>query len=113
MDWKLAIKLGGPSVIAAWLFYSLVTHYLDRSEVFKDNVYLNVLLIVLIFTFCLCMGWLWIKRGRSPDTPQTKVEENEVVNNDVGADMTIGTTSSEVNKNKIKGNKVKGNLKIG
>ena len=51
MDWKIALKVGGPSVIAAWLFHALVIQYLDSSEIFKSNIYLNVILIV---------GGLWL-----------------------------------------------------
>ncbi len=113
MDWKTALKVGGPSVIAAWLFYALIVRYLDSSNIFKGSIYLNVLLVVVIFVFCLSMGWLWIKKDGGAEMPPTTVEENEVVDNEVGADMEIGANSEEVKNNKIKRNKVNGNLKIG
>ena len=113
MDWKLALKIGGPSVIAAWLFRALIIHYLDTSEILKTNIYLNVLLIVLIFAFCLAMGWLWMRKGENFKGHSASVEKNEIVNNEVGSDMGIGSSSTNVKKNKIKRNKVDGNLKIG
>lgn len=113
MDWQLAFKIGGPSAIAAWLFHALVTHYLGSSGVFKDSIFLNVLLIVVIFVFCLSMGWLWIKRNESSEATPTSIKRNEVVDNEVSSNLEIGSSNAEIKNNKIKRNKVNGNLKIG
>lgn len=114
MDWKIALKVGGPSVLAAWLFHALIIHYLDTSAIFKSNIYLNILLIVIIFAFCSWMGWLWIRMNDTSNSPMSSViEENVITRNKVGSDLEIGSENSDVKKNAIKNNKVDGNLKIG
>jgi hypothetical protein len=112
MDWKKALKVGGPSVVATAVFQRLIISYMDASDIFKSNIYLNVFVLVLIFSFCSYMGWLLMNyRNRRHD--EKLMENNEIVDNEVLSDMTVGKNSSHLINNKIKNNKVGGDLDIG
>lgn len=114
MDWKLALKIGGPSILAAWLFNGLMFRYLETSQLLKTNIYLNVLVIVIIFIFCSLMGWLWTRKNHNSSTDtQNTIENNEITSNQVGSDMEVGSSKTSIKGNKITDNKVDGNLKIG
>lgn len=111
MNWGDALKVGGPSVVAAFIFQHLITGYLDKSEIFKNNLTLNILLIITIFSFCLLMGWLWIRSGKK-NTKKKGIQNNEITNNEVGANFNIGK-NVDITDNKILHNKVDGDFNIG
>lgn len=111
MNWGNALKIGGPSIVAAFIFQYLITIYLNKSELFKNSLILNILLILAIFTFCLCMGWLWIRSGKK-DVQNKGFQNNEITKNDVGGSLNIGK-SLDIIDNKILQNKVSGDLNIG
>lgn len=116
MDWKIALKVGGPSVIAAWLFYELISSFLETSEIFKSSLLLNVLLLAVIFVFCLFMGWIWVRNNPpapSNDQHKNEISDNEITDNDVGENLELGSKASVIKKNKVKKNKIDGDLKIG
>ncbi|WP_057831479.1 hypothetical protein [Colwellia sp. TT2012] len=116
MDWKSALKIAGPSAIAAWVFVELIKSYLDNSEIFKTNAYLNFTLLIIIFLFCVIMGWLWIRNSNPKnkvERTEKKIEKNEVCENEVGKDLSIGSIDDSILDNKISKNKVKGSLNIG
>ncbi|MBR9865969.1 MAG: hypothetical protein GYB20_02605 [Oceanospirillales bacterium] len=116
MDWKIALKVGGPSVIAAWLFHSLISSFLETSEIFKSNLLLNILLLAAILVFCLFMGYILVRnKPPAPSEPHKKneVTDNEVTDNEVGKNLKLGETASVITKNKIKRNKIDGDLDIG
>jgi len=117
MDWKVALKIGGPSVIAAWVFVELIKSYLATSQIFKTNMYLNVTLLIIIFAFCVIMGWLWIRSNNNKKIPiepkVIKIEKNEVYDNEVDQDLSVGTPGTSIMDNKISKNKVKGSINIG
>ena len=114
MDWKIGLKVGGPSAIAAWLFHALISSFLETSEIFKSSLLLNVLLLAVIFIFCLFMGWILV-RNNSPTNTQNnnEISENEITDNNVGKNLELGANTSVIKKNKIKKNKIDGDLKIG
>ncbi|WP_134333976.1 MULTISPECIES: hypothetical protein [unclassified Pseudomonas] len=111
MNWGNALKIGGPSIVAAFVFQHLITTYLDRSELFKNSLTLNILLILAIFTFCLSMGWLWIRSGKK-DVQKKGFQNNEITKNEVGGSLNIGK-NLDIIDNKILENKVNGDLNIG
>ncbi|MEX5593219.1 hypothetical protein [Pseudomonas orientalis] len=111
MNWGNALKIGGPSIVAAFVFQYLITTYLDKSELFKNSLTLNIFLILAIFTFCLCMGWLWIRSGKK-DVQKKGFQNNEITKNEVGGSLNIGK-SLDIIDNKILQNKVNGDLNIG
>ncbi len=117
MDWKIALKVGGPSVIAAWLFYELISSFLETSEIFKSSLLLNVLLLAIIFVFCLFMGLILV-RNNSPsfkknEISENEISENEITDNNVGKNLELGADTPVIKNNKIKNNKIDGDLKIG
>ncbi|MCU7648593.1 hypothetical protein [Pseudomonas piscis] len=111
MNWGNALKIGGPSIVAAFVFQHLITTYLDKSELFKNNLTLNILLIFSIFIFCLFMGWLWIRNGKK-EISKKGLQNNEIIKNEVGGSLNIGK-SLDIIDNKISENKVNGDLNIG
>lgn len=116
MDWKIALKVGGPSVIAAWLFYKLISSFLEASEIFKSSLLLNVLLLAVIFVFCMFMGWIWVRNNpsvASNDQKKHEISDNEITDNVVGKNLEVGSKASVIKKNKIKKNKIDGDLNIG
>ncbi|WP_286340011.1 hypothetical protein [Ferrimonas sp. YFM] len=116
MDWKSTLKVAGPSAIAAWVFVELIKNYLSTSEVFKTNTYLNLVLLIIIFSFCVIMGWLWIRSSNKKtkvEPKEKKVQNNEICDNEVANDLSVGNKHTSVVDNKISKNKVKGSLNIG
>ena len=51
MDWGAALKIGGPSVLASFVFSQLITAYLERAELIRSSVFLNALLLLVVFIF--------------------------------------------------------------
>ncbi|ATC86524.1 hypothetical protein [Pseudoalteromonas arctica] len=114
MDWKSALKIAGPSAIAAWVFVELIKAYLSTSEIFKTNIYLNLALLIIIFIFCIIMGWLWIGDNKNKLEPtRRKIEKNEICDNEVANDLSVGSIDTNIIDNKISNNKVKGSINIG
>jgi hypothetical protein len=116
MDWKSALKIAGPSAIAAWVFVELIKIYLSTSEVFKTSMYLNFTLLIIIFSFCVIMGWLWIRSSNEKNKVEStgnKIEKNEICDNEVGVDLSVGSMDTSIVDNKISKNKVKGSINIG
>lgn len=112
MDWKLALKICGPSALAAWLFYSLLTRYLETSDVFQSNIYLNIMVLFMIFLFCSFMGWLWARKNMAPNDSENLIEGNEISSNEIGSSIEIGSNTKTVKNNKITNNKISGDLTI-
>ncbi|MDM5101871.1 hypothetical protein [Aeromonas salmonicida] len=122
MDWQTALKIGGPSAVISWVFYELFSTYLFSSNVFKENLVLNIIFIVVVFTFCLAMGIYLIKRSTKDNNQVVDVETNikneidevqvkeidnlNICSNEVDGDLMIGhgqsVTNSTVNNNKVK-----------
>ncbi|WP_435236716.1 hypothetical protein ACR30L_03785 [Psychromonas sp. PT13] len=116
MDWKSALKVAGPSAIAAWIFVELIKSYLSTSEIFKTNMYLNFTLLIIIFSFCVIMGWLWIRSSNEKnkiEPTDKKLEKNEICDNKVGNDLSVGSVDTIIVDNKISKNRVKGSISIG
>ncbi|EGX6955473.1 sugar porter family MFS transporter [Aeromonas hydrophila] len=122
MDWQTALKIGGPSAVISWVFYELFSTYLFSSNIFKDNVLLNIIFIVTTFTFCLAMGIYLIKRSTNKhnqaedvetnlpnemnEVPAKEIDNLNIYNNEVDGNLMIGhgqsVTNSTVNDNKVK-----------
>ena len=116
MDWKSALKVAGPSAIAAWVFVELIKNYLLTSEIIKTSMHLNILFLIIIFAFCMIMGWLWIRSGneiKQVEPKEKMVENNDICGNEVGSDLSVGNTNMSIIDNKISKNKVKGSISIG
>ena len=112
MNWEKAIKVGGPSVIATFVFQHLMTTYLDKSEIFKNSLVLNLALIATIFVFCTAMGWIWVKSDQKKNADSKSIAKNTIEENEVDGNFKIGT-SSDITDNTINKNKVKGDFSIG
>ena len=128
MDWQTALKIGGPSAVISWVFYELFSTYLFSSDVFKENLVLNIIFIVATFTFCLAMGIYLIKRSTNNNNQAKDVETNlsnemdevqtkeidnlNIYNNEVDGDLVIGHGQS-VSNSTVNDNKVKKDLIIG
>jgi membrane protein implicated in regulation of membrane protease activity len=116
MDWKSVLKIAGPSAIAAWVFVELINSYLSTSEIFKTNMYLNFVLLIIIFSFCVIMGWLWIRSSNEKnkvEPTENEIEKNEICDNEVGNDLSVGSIDTSIVDNKISNNKVQGSINIG
>lgn len=116
MDWKSPMKIAGPSAIAALVFVELIKSYLSTSEILKTNIYLNIILLIIIFSFCVIMGWFWIRNSNEKNKVEptdNKVEKNEICDNEVGNDLSVGSADTIIVGNKISKNKVKGSINIG
>ncbi len=117
MDWKLALKVGGPSVVVTWVVYSFSIEYMNQSELFKSSTLLNLTLILGVFTFSGFMGWLLVRNTKpsldSVRVPKAEVQDNEVVDNDIGGVLNVGKSAKLVKGNKVKKNKIKGDVNIG
>jgi len=111
MDWKIALKVGGPSIVATWVFYSIITFILSESEIFKTNIILHFFVIIVVFIFCLVMGLKLMSAGNKKH--KNTFIKNEVVDNKVDENLNIALNSSEIKDNKIKGNTVKKDMNIG
>jgi|TARA_Y100001934_G_C12221219_1_gene710852 hypothetical protein len=111
MDWGAALKIGGPSVLASFVFSQLITAYLERAELIRSSVFLNALLLLVVFIFCSFMGWLWLN-SKSAKPIDPGVIENEINGNAVESSMRVGE-GQHVEKNEINDNKVKGDLVVG
>lgn len=112
MNWENAIKVGGPSVIATFVFQHLITTYLNKSEIFKNSLTLNLVLIAIIFSFCITMGWIWVKSDKKNTSKSKSIAKNTIEENEVDGNFKIGI-SSDITDNKINKNKVKGDFSIG
>lgn len=111
MDWVAAVKIGGASVLAAFTFSTLITNYLEKAELIKSSLLLNIILVVTIFVFCSFMGWLWL-RPRNPQAKPSVVLDNEINENKVDGAMKVGV-GQIIESNKITKNEVKGDFVIG
>lgn len=111
MDWKIALKVGGPSVLAVWGFYHLIVEYINGSTIFKSDFWLNILLLSYIFVFFIVMAWLWLRTPNAMKRGEGQVQDNEIKNNEVSGSLSVSAAS--VVNNKITGNKVGGDLSLG
>lgn len=111
MDWGAAIKIGGPSVLASFVFSQLIITYLERAELIKSNLLLNIIFLLTIFIFCSFMGWLWLN-PKSPKPTESGILDNEINGNEVESSMKVGE-GQNVERNDISDNKVKGDLVVG
>jgi len=114
MDWGQALKIGGPATIAAFVFYDLISNYIVESKLIETNLALNILLLVIIFAFCLFLAWLLIFRKTKVDeAPKNGLRDNEIQGNVAGSDINIGKNEKIISGNKIKDNKSDGDINIG
>jgi len=111
MDWGAALKIGGPSVVASFVFTQLLIAYLEKAELIKSSLLLNIVLLLVIFLFCSFMGWLWL-RPKSSKATKTGVLDNKINENEVEGAMKVGA-GQNVEGNEIKDNKVKGDFVVG
>lgn len=107
MDWQTALKIGGPSAVISWVFYELFSTYLFSSDIFKENLLLNIIFILTTFTFCLVMGIYLIKRSASNNNNQAEDVETNLPNE------MDEVQKQEIDNLNIYGNEVDGNLMIG
>lgn len=111
MDWGAALKIGGPSVLASFVFSQLIMAYLERAELIRSSLLLNVIFLLVIFVFCSFMGWLWLT-SKGAKSIESGVFENEINGNEVESSMRVGE-GQNVERNEINDNKVKGDLVVG
>lgn len=109
MDWSVALRVGGPSVLAAWGFYHLMSEYMSESSIFKGDIYLNALAIICIFVFFLALAWLWLRKPSK--SAGARVVDNKVIDNEVKGSLRV--KSNEVANNEISKNKIDGDFTIG
>lgn len=130
MDWQTALKIGGPSAVISWVFYEIFSTYLFSSNIFKENLLLNIIFIVTTFTFCLAMGIYLIKRSTNNNNnnqaedvetnlpnemdegPKKEIDNLNIYNNEVDGNLMIGHGQS-VKNSTVNDNKVKQDLIIG
>lgn len=114
MDWKAAVKVGGPSALAIWGFYHLITEYIQNSTIFKNDFWLNIILLTYIFLFFLAIAWWWLKKP-TPTKPDSEskntINDNKINDNEVKLDLNIKAKS--ITNNTIEKNKIDGSLNIG
>ena len=114
MDWSKALKVGGPSVVITYVFYSLINNYLTASQLLQNNLVLNIALLVIIFLFCVFVCYrVTMPKKEIPKSAQ--IHKNVIEDNDVESALNIGQKNkdADITENKIKKNKVKGDLNIG
>jgi hypothetical protein len=111
MDWKIALKVGGPSVIATWAFVSMISLILEKSAIFKSSLLLNLIVIAVVFLFCISMGVLWIRASNRKKGGV--LSGNKIVDNEVGENLNVAVGSTEIKNNEVRGNKVKKDMNIG
>ncbi|WP_134396629.1 hypothetical protein [Pseudomonas aeruginosa] len=109
MEWSVALKVGGPSVLAVWGVVHLLTEYMEKSSFFKGNIYLDVLALSFIFIFFCAIAWLWLRK--TPEPVKERFVGNKVVDNEVQG--SLGVKSKEVVNNEFSRNKVGGDFTIG
>lgn len=51
MDWSKALKIGGPSVVITYVFYSLINNLISKYELLRDSLIFNIFLLLIIFLF--------------------------------------------------------------
>lgn len=116
MDWKLALKVGGPSVIAAFVFHSLFKSYMQQSELIQSNEILNYVFLLMVFLFCCLFMWMVLRPKPDANTPaefKQKVTDNKIIDNEVDGPLNAGAANSDIINNEFKNNKVKGAMNIG
>lgn len=114
MDWNRALKVGGPSVIITYVFYSLIDNYLAESQLLQNNLLLNIVFLAIVFLFCVFVCYrVTMPKNDSSNKPQ--IIDNEVEENEVDSSLNISKKYKEadIKKNKVNKNKVKGDLNIG
>lgn len=116
MDWKLALKVGGPSVIAAFIFQSLFGAYLQQSALIQSNEILNYVFLAMVFLFCCFFMWMVLRPkpdASTPAEPKQKITDNKIIDNEVDGPINAGRANSDIVNNEFKNNKVKGAMNIG
>ena len=111
MDWGAALKIGGPSALASFVFSQLIIAYLERAELIKTSLLLNIIFLLVIFVFCSFMGWLWLNPKSSKPT-EPGILDNKINGNEVEGSMKIGE-GQNVARNEISDNKVKKDFIVG
>jgi hypothetical protein len=113
MDWIQALKVGGPAAVVAYVFHSLISTYLERSGLLETSLELNIMLLVIIFVFCLFLSWLLFFPKKSSRVSENEIRDNEIKANMADSDINIGKKANNISGNKIKGNKSGGDINIG
>ena len=119
MDWKLALKIGGPPAIAAFVFYELIKLIITKSNLVGNNETVNYALICAIFLFCILFAYLAFNQVNKKDKEKEPKADNNVISNniiegnDIGADLNLGNNGSNIENNKLKNNKTKGSFNVG
>ena len=114
MDWKQALKVGGPSVVVTYVFYSFSSNYLSETELLKDSLILNITLLVIVFLFCVFVCYRVTMPKVNP-TGAKKISKNSIEDNEIESSVNIGKNRNDIDitDNKVIKNKVKGDLNIG
>lgn len=119
MDWKLALKVGGPPAIAAFVFYGLIELFIAKSNLVENSESVNYALIGAISAFCVFFAYLAFNqvneqnKAKGLKVNKTTVSENLIEGNDIGADLNLGTAGSDIKDNQLKNNKTKGSFNVG
>lgn len=114
MDWGQALKVGGPAAVAAYVFYSLISSYIEGSGLLETSLELNIVLLVVIFVFCVFLAWLlFARKNKSSRVSENELRDNEIKDNVAGSDINIGKKAKIISGNKIKGNKSDGDINVG
>jgi hypothetical protein len=114
MDWGQALKVGGPAAVAAYVFYSLISSYIERSGLLETSLELNIVLLVVIFVFCVFLAWLlFARKNKSSMGGGNELRDNEIKDNFSSSDINIGKNSKIISGNEIKGNKSDGDINVG
>lgn len=114
MDWKQALKVGGPSVVVTYVFHSFIDNYLSKTELLQDNLILNIALLVIVFLFCVFVCYR-VTMPKVNSTVEAKISKNTIEDNEVDSSINIGKgrNDTDITDNKVIKNKVKGDLNIG